>query len=78
MHASQVTGIVIGAAAFLAALIYIGRQVGRLVLLMAAVAKLPGDVHQLRQATDANTRAIQRLTSRLDHVDGGRRRGGHA
>lgn len=78
MHGNQVAGIVIGAAAFLAALIYIGRQVGRLVLLMAAVAKLPADVDQLRQATDANTAAIRRLTQRLDGQDGGRRSRGHA
>lgn len=78
MHAKEISAVVIGAAAFLAALIYIGRQVGRLVLLMAAVAKLPADVDHLRQATDANTAAIKRLTQRLDGQDGGRRSRGHA
>lgn len=56
-------GYVISAAALTAALIYIGRQIGRVTVILQRLARLPGEHAQLLQATRANTEAIARLTA---------------
>lgn len=53
------------AAAGLAALIYIGRQVRSAAALVTMLAQLPAEHQQLIVATAANTAAISALTAQL-------------
>lgn len=74
MNATRIIALVVGAAGFLAALLYIGRQIGRLVLLLQFLTTMPARFDGLERATAENTRAIRRLTERLDNGQIGRRR----
>lgn len=76
MNAARIAAVVVGAAGFLAALIYLGRQLGRLATLLQFLTGLPARFDSLETATEANTLAIKTLTRRLDNGQVGRRRRG--
>lgn len=65
MRFDHYAGYVVGVAATLAALIYIGRQVGKLATLAKVLTRLPAEHEQLLAATTSNTIAIADLTAQV-------------
>jgi hypothetical protein len=59
---------VVGAAAGIAALVYIGRKVGQVAVIMQLLARLPDEHMHLLQATKDNTTAIARLTTQVSEL----------
>jgi hypothetical protein len=58
-------GYIAAIAAALLGLVYIGRKIGQVAVILQLLARLPDEHAQLLEATKANTEAIATLTSQM-------------
>lgn len=61
-------GYLIAAGGALAALVYIGRQVGKVAALLSLLGRLPTEHAQLLEATKVNTTQIAALTTQMQQL----------